>query len=216
MPWRSEIYDEIAHLKARKDSKLEALYNVAAVAFKKHGFRGTSLSDIATALGITKAAIYNYVENKQTLAYELHMLSIEASEEAVSTAMSSGGDALAQLRKLIEIYVRQIIISPTASFLLIDEDALVDEHARKVAKRRKGIEKSVVKIIESGIKDGSIAPCDPLLATFVIVGAMQWVPRWFRSDGDWSEEQVAAAVSAVLGRGLAAEPYPIAQRTADR
>ena len=202
-------------MKARKDSKLEALYNVAAIAFKRHGFRGTSLSDIASALGITKAAIYNYVDNKQTLAYELHMLSIEASEEAVNSAMKTGGNSLTRLRTMIDIYVRQIIASPTASFLLIDEDALIDEHAKEVAKRRKGIEKSVVRMIESGIEDGSIAPCDSLLATFVIVGAMQWVPRWFRSNGKWSEKQVATAVSAVLGRALAAEAYPIAKLTED-
>ena len=37
-------------------------------------------------------------------------------------------------------------------------------------------------------------PCDPKLAIFVILGAMNWVPKWFKPSGAWKPEQLTLAL----------------------
>lgn len=56
--------------KAMHQLKREALLREAIAAFNQKGFHATSLGDIATSLGVTKAALYHYFPNKHALLFE--------------------------------------------------------------------------------------------------------------------------------------------------
>lgn len=50
-----------------KENKREAILNAAFTTFKLYGYRKTSMDDIATALGISRASLYSYFENKDDI-----------------------------------------------------------------------------------------------------------------------------------------------------
>ena len=50
-----------------KENKREAILNAAFTTFKNYGYRKTSMHDIATALGISRASLYSYFENKDDI-----------------------------------------------------------------------------------------------------------------------------------------------------
>lgn len=50
-----------------KKNKREAILNAAFTTFKYYGYRKTSMDDIATALGISRASLYSYFENKDDI-----------------------------------------------------------------------------------------------------------------------------------------------------
>ena len=50
-----------------KSVKKQRIIDTAAALFHKKGYSSTSLDDVSKELGITKAAIYHYVENKDEL-----------------------------------------------------------------------------------------------------------------------------------------------------
>src|SRR5450759_732708 len=72
---------------ARRELKEEVLYETAARWFNKHGFHGTSLADLGSELGITKAALYYYVSDKSELLYRLHVRSLRAARGARDKAV---------------------------------------------------------------------------------------------------------------------------------
>ena len=47
--------------------KRRAVLQEAAASFSLKGYHGTSLNEIAASLGVTKAALYHYFPNKNTL-----------------------------------------------------------------------------------------------------------------------------------------------------
>jgi TetR/AcrR family transcriptional regulator len=51
-----------------------------------------------------------------------------------------------------------------------------------------------------------VVPCDPKLAIFVILGAMNWVPKWFKPSGEWAPEQLTLALSQIFERALSSAP----------
>ena len=60
-----------------------------------------------------------------------------------------------------------------------------------------------------GIEDGSVAPCNPKLAVFALFGAINWVPKWYRSDGEFSAAQVADMLVDLITTGIAShQPNP--------
>ena len=58
-------------------------------------------------------------------------------------------------------------------------------------------------VLEKGIADGSIAPCDVRMTGNAIMGSLNWVPKWFHGDAAVAE-QVVNAFPAILSAGLVA------------
>jgi TetR/AcrR family transcriptional regulator len=90
--------------------------------------------------------------------------------------------------------------------VLMDENALLPEDYAALLKQRDSFEYGLRALIREGIDDGSVAPCDPKLAVFTMLGAINWVPKWFRPSGDWSAEMVSDGLTQLLDRMLSAAP----------
>lgn len=196
---------------AQRELKLEALYECAASAFTEKGFHGTSLDDIAAALGISKPALYRYVPNKQALLYRLHCLSLDAAEAAVTEGEARPADGIERLRVALHLYIRSLTASSSACLVLMEEGAMTGAENEAILARRRAFEGRFRKLVGDGVADGSIVPCDPKLAVFSVLGAGNWVSRWFRSGGACSGDDIARAMSRQLVRGLATDPsrYPL-------
>ena len=90
------------------------------------------------------------------------------------------------------------------SWVVLEENALPPAQARLIVRRRDRIEERSRRLIVEGIEDGSIGPCDPKLAMFALFGAINWVPKWYREDGEWSAAHVADSMVDMITRNLVA------------
>jgi len=197
-PWGSAVPTR----ETQRRLKEEALYETAARWFNMHGFHGTSLADLASELGITKAALYHYVRDKSELLYRLHIRSLEAADAARRRGTAEGRDGLDRIRRIVHYYVASITSSRTFTFVLLEDGALDPAQAKEILDRRRWLERDLRRIVVEGIEDGSITRCDPKLVSLVVGGAMNSVAKWFRDGDDWDGEQVAVALSAMLARML--------------
>lgn len=81
-------------------------------------------------------------------------------------------------------------------------------HVRAIIKRRDLFEEGLRKLVAEGIEDGSIVPCNPKLAVFMAMGALNWGRKWYRPNGDWSGPQIARTLTEMLERALSSAPSP--------
>ncbi len=82
-----------------KENKREAILKTVFTTFKHYGYRKTSMHDIATALGISRASLYSYFENKDDI---FRCLSISITESALDEAKRCLGLAALDLTSRIE------------------------------------------------------------------------------------------------------------------
>lgn len=197
-PWSERVPTR----EQQRSVKEEVLFETAARWFNRHGFHGTSLSDLATELGITKAALYHYVRDKSELLYRLHLRSLEAAEAARHRAIEEGTTGLEKIHLIVRHYVFAITSSPTFTFVLLEDGALTPEQSREILKRRIWLERDLRDLIASGIRDGSVTPCDPKFVALMVGGAMNSIAKWYRPGGDWTGEQIASELSRMLSRML--------------
>src|SRR5580765_4421161 len=52
-------------------ARREELTRVAARLFAERGYQGTSLADLAEALGVQKASLYHHIDSKEDLLWEV-------------------------------------------------------------------------------------------------------------------------------------------------
>jgi len=83
-----------------------------------------------------------------------------------------------------------------------DLDVLTPEHRKIIDGRRRDLHRRLRAVIDAGIADGTIAPCDSRILVITLVGAISWLFRAFDSDGELSAEQVANQIMRILANGF--------------
>jgi TetR/AcrR family transcriptional regulator len=201
-PWKDSVPSE----GAIRDAKRQALLREAARAFNRQGFHATSLHDLARKLGVTKAALYHYFPSKKALLKACFDEVMAAAVANLKHAIRNGRTGREKLRMVFAGYLKDIINELSVAVVTVEDNTLSAEDRAAVVKERDRFENELRNLVREGIKDGSIVPCDPKLVTLTMLGALNWVPRWFRHGRGWSEEQLADAMTEILERAVSAQP----------
>jgi TetR/AcrR family transcriptional regulator len=209
MPGKMGCGREVDLFPTREDvhgiKRLEVLREAAA-SFNFKGYHATSMNEIAASLGVTKAALYHYFPNKNQLLAACFEHAMDAAFASLERARKEGRNGRERLVGTISGYVAQLNNELNCCVVLMEEQALEpDDHAKLVRKRDR-FERALRALVREGIEDGSVAPCDPKLAIFVILGAMNWVPKWFKPSGAWKSDQLNAALAQMFERLISSSP----------
>lgn len=182
--------------------KRQELIQQAGMAFRQNGFHETSMEDVARALGVTKAALYRYVADKHELLFECHKIAMDLGDAAVEYGLQHGTDGNSRTQLTLRRFVESYIGANSAGAAIVNIDALTKEHRAEIVRRRDRFDRALRKFIQEGIDDGSIEPCDPRIVTFAIMGAINWLPRWYQPDGALSGAEVTDRILDFFAKGL--------------
>jgi len=178
---------------ARRELVENELYEHATRLFAERGFAGTSLQDIADALGITRPALYYYVKSKDEL---LAKLVTEVTDgplsELTELVARPGLDAVGKLRGIVRIIVIRRASQPARFRLLIRSEAeLPAELTAAYDESRRAVLRTVASTIEEGVRAGQFRPVDSRVAALGVLGMCNWVAWWFNPDGRDGVDSVA-------------------------
>jgi AcrR family transcriptional regulator len=87
----------------------DRLLKAAAHCFNQKGYSGTSLKDVAKQLGLTDAALYYYVRNKEELVYQCYVRAAEIGRDAMDRAINDGDCGLDQVRLYIRYHLEYLL-----------------------------------------------------------------------------------------------------------
>jgi TetR/AcrR family transcriptional regulator, cholesterol catabolism regulator len=196
----------------RTDLRRAAMCRTAAQIFRDRGFDATSVSDIARALGLTKAGLYHHFESKEALLFEIMMFGMDKVRDEVVLPVRAIRDPEERLRQLIVRHARITTRGQGAVAHLGDEIRALPPSARKQIEQRMHVYLDLVRGTLDELKAaGRLRPVDRTVAAFSIIGMILWLPRWFRADGRLTQEQVADGIANLALGGLLA-PRPRQKR----
>jgi AcrR family transcriptional regulator len=189
---------------ARRELVVNEIYEQATRLFAERGFAGTSLQDIADAVGLTRPALYYYVKGKDEL---LAKLVAEITEESAASigaiARRADLDPAAKLRAIVKASVqRQAEHAARFRLLLLSEAELPAEIAAAHEAGRRAVLKSIARVIDRGIEEGVFRPVDARIVALGVLGMNNWVAWWFTPGRDRietvAEELADLAVASLL------------------
>ena len=93
----------------RFESQRHRILKAAATCFNEKGFSGTSLKDVSRHLGLTDAALYYYVKNKEELVYQCYLRAAELGREAMDRAVRDGETGFDQAYLYIRYHVEIMV-----------------------------------------------------------------------------------------------------------
>lgn len=191
---------------AQHQAKRDAVLHVAAQMFNERGFHATSLDDIAARLNVTKPTLYYYVKNKDAILLACVKKGLDMTLEGIDASRAAGGNAIDQLRACMRAYA-EVVTQPFGMCLIRVGDEEVPEPSRTELRRLKSeIDHAFRRLVEQGVQEGVLAPCDPKMAAFVIAGGLSWIGRWYQPQGAYSADQIIEQCTQLLLQGVLARP----------
>ena len=183
--------------KLQRDRMLRA----AAHCFNQKGYSGTSLKDVADILGLTDAALYYYVRNKEELVYLCYVRAADVGREAMQRAVAEGTSGLEQVRLYIRYHIDSIVGDKGPLAIMSEIPSLKPEHRDEVLELSRTHSLNFEAMLERGIQDGSIAHCDVRMTGIAIMGSIIGIPKWFHGVSDVASK-VLEEFPMILSRGL--------------
>jgi AcrR family transcriptional regulator len=187
----------------RFELQRDRVLKAAASCFNQKGYSGTSLKDVSRLLNLTDAALYYYVKNKEELVYLCYQRAADLGREAMQRGVQEGSNGLEQARLYIQYHVEIMVGDKGPVAIMSEIPSLKRGHRNEILEVSRKHSMGFEAILETGIADGSIRQCDVRMTGNAIMGAINWIPKWYHGDAKTAKNLVAE-FPGILTDGLVA------------
>jgi AcrR family transcriptional regulator len=187
---------------AGSDATRVEILKSAACAFRRMGYHGATVEQIAASLHMKKGNLYYYFRNKEEILFACHQYSLDRLLAILDEIEQRDLGPDEKLRRLIVAFVHTILDELHGTALFLDLEALSPAHLKAVIARRDRFDHGMRQVVRQGIRDGLFEQVDAKLLSFAILGAVNWIPRWYNPEGPASSQQIADRFADYLIAGL--------------
>jgi AcrR family transcriptional regulator len=164
--------------KNKGDGKRAELLDEAARVLNRRGVSQTSLRLIAKNVGVSRAALYYYVDDQQDLVYQCYVRACAQLTGVLEESINQSNNAL----DIIDDFVSKALDEDRPEFASLSDIAFLREEQRSIVLGLyKGVRSTLADIIAEGVSNGQLRSCNPRIAASAILGLIAWVPvamRW--------------------------------------
>ncbi|NEA31332.1 TetR/AcrR family transcriptional regulator [Streptomyces sp. SID13031] len=194
----------------RRELVMNQLMEAAERLFAQKGVAGTSLQELADAVGLTRTAIYHYIRGKEDILETLvEGFTLRTARDLRRLAASNTGSAMDRLREAVTGMALIVAQHPQRfRLLLTSEGAFPEPLAKQYRRARRETLAALEELMVQAIKEGSCRPVDPELAAFALVGVSNWVAFWYprpEGAGAAEPERLAASLADIALQGVLSE-----------
>jgi AcrR family transcriptional regulator len=178
----------------------EVLERTAAL-FLSNGYHRTRMSDIAESFGVTHAALYYHFQNKQDILSQINVKVIDELLSHAKSIVDAGGPPEDRLMSLLEAHLGYIARRPAFVATLLEHDLEIPEDQfAKIQRMRREYTHLFTDMYGEARRAGAVPDIDDYLAVSLLIGACNWVYRWYDPAGDMTSDELVTQAMSLLGR----------------
>jgi AcrR family transcriptional regulator len=192
------------------ERKRKAIMMAAAAIFREKGFAAANGDDIAKKAKMDRASLYYYYGGKQEIFRDMVGEAVTGNVLMAEQIAASADSAASKLKRLIEGLFSSYAYHYPYLFVFVQEEMTrltKDKSVWSTTMKRldKRFDTAVIKIIESGLDDGSFNPSDARLTSMAIIGMCNWSHRWFDPARGLDGAKIAEAFARLVLDGMVAK-----------
>jgi len=199
---RKSVFPSPEEREQERRRKRMAVLETAASMFCSRGYTATQMGDVATELGVTKPTIYHYFKSKDDVLNACFDEGFRLLEQSLKEEESHRTGAQ-RLHAVLTAYAGCMTQDFGKCTVLVRAGDLDEPGRTRIAAQLRRFDDRIRSLVAAAVEDGSIPPCDPKIATFTILGSLNWIARWHKSDGGLAPDAIARAITDQLFAGIA-------------
>jgi TetR/AcrR family transcriptional regulator, cholesterol catabolism regulator len=166
-------------------SRRSELTREAARLFAERGYHGTSIGDLAKAMGVQKGSLYAHIESKQDLLYE----AMREGAEAFHAALDEIPDDLRvteRIRLALRAHLRVVAEQLDIATVFVREWRYLEgERAAEFLAERRRYEERFRALFREGRELGELrTDLDDQAAVLLVLSAANWAYTWLPAGAD--------------------------------
>ncbi|MFN7675938.1 TetR/AcrR family transcriptional regulator [Flavobacterium sp.] len=161
------------------DRKTEII-NVAAKLFKEKGYSAVTMRDIAQAMDIKAASLYNHIKSKQEILVLIIIVIAEEFTNTMNQVVNSSETTIKKIEKIIQLHLN-ITLRDANALACLNNDwmHLADAELTYFIKMREDYEENFRTIVQKGIADGEIKNLNLEVIIFSTLSTLRTLYLWY-------------------------------------
>lgn len=160
------------------------------------------MRDLATAMGIKAASLYNHITSKQDILKAIIISLAEDFTNGMDVVKNSDKDAIEKLRMIVSLHV-DITVKNTYGMASLNNDWMhLEDQLEYYLELRKNYEQDFIDIIKSGIQSNDIIDANPEIVMFSILSTLRSLYLWIPKKEEVNTSLLAEQLSVVLINGI--------------
>ena len=182
-------------------TRRDELTREAARLFAEKGFHGTSMGDVAEALGVQKGSLYSLTGSKQQLLYDTMRAGADAFHAALE-AVPEDAPAAERIRLALRGHLHVVAEQLDVATVFTREWRYLEgEQREEILAERRRYEDRFRSLFREGVEAGELrADLDAAAAALLVLSAANWAYTWLTAGRDTDE--LADRFSAILVDGI--------------
>lgn len=183
------------------------LVRTAARLFAERGYHGTSMGDIAEAMGVQKASLYSLTESKQQLLYDTVRTGAEAFHAALD-GVDDGAHAVERIRRALRGHLRVVGEQVDAATVFTREWRYLEgSFSEEFVAERRRYEERWRDLFREGVERGELrVDLRPSDAALLVLSAANWAYTWLPEGAD--TDALADRFTAIVVDGIGGYSTP--------
>jgi AcrR family transcriptional regulator len=188
----------------------ETVYQASVDLMFERGYHGTSLRDVARAVGVQMSSLYYYHESKQALLVAIMGKTTTDLIAVVTEAMEQASSPRERLIAGIRAHVMFHATRRKENFIADSEIRSLEKDERvAIVALREQYEQLYSDVLEEGRASGAFVVDDVSITLAGLFAMLNGVATWYRPRGRLSLEEIADQYCAIFLNGIAARRAPI-------
>ncbi len=188
-------------------SRMSDIILESAKLFAVKGYDGTSIRDIARAVGVAQASLYHFFADKREIHSTVVTISVERLLWLIRERLGACTTSSERVEAFAQAHAQHISENAPLYFAsALGYNELADPVVKaRVQRMRDSYEEILRGIIRDGIESGEFRELDVKLGARAIISCLNWMARWWRADGPDSAETIATEYVRLIIRGFRPE-----------
>lgn len=193
----------MAKSQRKKASKKGLILRKASAMFREKGFAATSMRDLAEAVGIEAASLYNHIRSKNEILEAICFEVANIFNTNIETIEASNQKTINKIDNLLRFHIRQMIENYEEVYVSDREWKHLDEpYLSNFQTQRRNYRKKFASIIEEGIAKNEIRKIDAPTAVLIILHAVSGIESWHRSKAKINAQELEDNMVMIMIDGL--------------
>jgi len=186
----------------KQETRKDEIIVTASKLFKEKGYSAVTMRDLATAMGIKAASLYNHINSKQDILKAIIISIAEEFTSGMNTIIHSEASNIDKLKKIVSLHVN-ITSNNTNGMASLNNDWMhLEDQLAYYLQLRNEYEANFLDIIKEGILSSELKNNNPEIIMFSMLSTLRSLYLWIPKKEDLNSNDLANSLSEVLIEGI--------------
>lgn len=188
---------------ARKETRRQEILRISSRIFREKTYDGTTLKDIADAVGMLKGSLYYYISSKQELFSDIIVEAVKVLNESVEEVYRANLPPVERLREIIRAHVKfSVEYQDTAILFLTGRHIISSMRMVELTHLFSRRDKLLINTLKEAMDFGVYRATNLRMVALAIVGMCNSVAFWYSPSGSASAKDIADVFFSIVHDGL--------------